>query len=489
MELLILLLPLLGSLLLLFAGRAVGTFWGPRLATVLVLVALLLALRSFVSVGLGQEVHLLSLFPWISSSSLQLQWGLQLDGLGSSMLLVVLSIAFFVHLYSLEYMGDDPHLSRFFAYLSLFTFFMLLLVLSPNLVQLFVGWEGVGLCSYLLISFWFTRRQASKAALKAMVVNRVGDGGLLVAMALLYGATGTLDFSSTALLLNHLDPSLHSLSLLTGLFFLLLAFFFKVGLAPLHLWIPDVYDGSPTVAVAYFATAAKGAFALALLRLLYQVFHPLLPFFQGLLLGASLLSILVGTLGALHQHRLKRLIGYSGIVHGGYVGLALSTGSQVGLVAAMAYLAIYLFLSLNLFSLLYPSGRWKGREELRTLGDLATLLRSDPPASVYLALNLFSLAGLPPLAGFFAKLYVLLALVDSGHVLVSVLVLLLSAVSAVYYLRLLKVIYFERPFKWSLHIPGSFSSSLLCSFTSLLNFGALSVQPLLFALLHSALHA
>lgn len=376
-----------------------------------------------------------------------------------------------------------------FSLLLLFSALGLLLLLeASDFLVLYLALELASLPLYAVAALRRSSLLSTEAGLKYFILGAFSSSLFLFGLTLLYGSTGTLEFASLVLLLGHLDFSHLPLSLFTGLFFLLVAFFFKVGLAPLHLWIPDVYDGSPIPALAYFATATKGVFALVLLRLLYQIFHSLFPPFQPLLLLAAFLSVLVGTLGALHQHRLKRLIGYSGIVHGGYVGLALSTGTQAGLVAALAYLAIYLFLSLNLFLLLYPSGYRKGREELRTLADLSALLRSDPPASVYLTLNLFSLAGLPPLAGFFAKLYVLLALVDSGYMLISVLVLLLSVASAVYYLRLLKIIYFERPHKWSFHSPPSFFVGLLSSFTSFLNFAALLLQPLLFALLHLVLH-
>jgi NADH-quinone oxidoreductase subunit N len=206
-------------------------------------------------------------------------------------------------------------------------------------------------------------------------------------------------------------------------------------------------------ATAYFAVLAKLAVLALAIRLVQSVFVSILPLSEPLLLGLGTLSVVLGTLGALAQRRLKRFLAYSAIVHGGWVVLALGAGTSLGLFATCSYALVYLVLSLNLFALVLPLRRRSGDRRLRTLEDLAPLFRSDPPLAAALAGNLLSLAGIPPLGGLGGKLGVLVALGSSGHYLLAALLVLLAVASAVYYIRLLRVIFFDRPLRWALFRP------------------------------------
>ena len=318
------------------------------------------------------------------------------------MLLVVLSISLLVHLYSAGYMAEDPHRPRFFAYLSLFTFFMLLLVAAPNLPQLFVGWEGVGVCSYLLISFWFTRRQAAKSALKALVVNRVGDLGFIGAMALLYGEVGTLDLAT----LFALAPSLasanlailgYSVSLPTAVgLLLLLAAAGKSAQLGLHSWLPDAMEGPTPVSALIHAATMVTAGIFLLMRC-----SPLLelsPTALGVLALLGSLTALFGATTGLFQNDLKRVVAYSTCSQLGY--MAFACGLSAFSLSAF-HLSNHAFFKALLF---LGSGAvihaCADEQDMRRLGGLARLL---PFTYSAMLVGSLSLAGFPFLSGFYSK--------------------------------------------------------------------------------------
>lgn len=378
--------------------------------------------------------------------------------------------------------GQDP-LSAFFRWLLLGGGFLLLLAFQglfrrdsafpyefPLLVLLALAGYGLlagcstflvlylalelgSFCLYLLAALRRSSLLSTEAGLKYFLLGGLSSAFLLLGLTLLYGQGGTLVLAHWSLLLTHWPVS-HPLPLFP-LVLLSCGLAFKLALVPFHLWAPDVYDGAPLPSTAFFAVLAKlGVLALAI-RLLYSTFEPaaLASPFPLLLLAFGTASVLLGTLGALAQRRLKRFLAYSAIVHTGWVVLALGAGGPLGLVAALGYSLIYLIISLNLFSLLLPLRRRAGDCRPRTLEDLGPLFRTNPTLAAALAANLLSLAGIPPLAGFGAKLLVLLALVAVGQWLLALLLVLLAVASTVYYIRLLRMLYFDRPLRWQLLRP------------------------------------
>ena len=207
------------------------------------------SLVAFYEVSLSAGFVYIKLAAWINSEVLQVDWGFMFDSLTLTMCIVVTFISFFVHLYSTEYMSHDPHLVRFMCYLSLFTFFMLILVTGDNLVQMFLGWEGIGLASYLLINFWFTRIQANKAAIKAMILNRIGDFCLVIGILLIFVHFKSVDYATLAVLvqffknqtINFLNLNLDLLQII-GIF-LFLGAVGKSAQLGLHTWLPDAMEG------------------------------------------------------------------------------------------------------------------------------------------------------------------------------------------------------------------------------------------------------
>ena len=200
MYLLLVFLSIIGFILAGLFGRYLGSWGSAIITTGCLFISFLISLFAFYEVALIGCCIYIKLSSWISSEVLNVDWGFMFDSLTVSMCVVVTFISFLVHLYSTEYMSHDPHLSRFMSYFSLFTFFMLILVTADNFIQMFVGWEGVGLCSYLLINFWFTRIQANKAAIKAMILNRIGDFCLLIGILLIFVNYKTVDYATVLIL-------------------------------------------------------------------------------------------------------------------------------------------------------------------------------------------------------------------------------------------------------------------------------------------------
>jgi proton-translocating NADH-quinone oxidoreductase chain L len=264
-------LPLLGAISAGFFGRFVGRQGAAFITSFCLFLTFFLSCFAFYEVALAGSPCYIELLTWIDSELFYASWGLLFDSLTVVMLLVVTFVSFFVHVYSTEYMSGDPHLPRFMSYLSFFTFFMLILVTADNFVQLFVGWEGVGLCSYLLINFWFSRLQANKAAIKAMIVNRVGDVGLALGIFGIFVVFKSVDYSTVFALSSNVAHE-------TFLFFnfevskldviCILLFIGAVGKSAqlgLHTWLPDAMEGpTPVSALIHAATmVTAGVFMVA----------------------------------------------------------------------------------------------------------------------------------------------------------------------------------------------------------------------------------
>ena len=249
MYLLLIFLSFIGSCVAGLFGRQIGSNGSAIITTSCLFLSFLISLIAFYEVGLIGCFVYIKLTTWISSEVLHIDWGFMFDSLTVTMCCVVTFISFLVHLYSTEYMSHDPHLSRFMSYLSLFTFFMLILVTADNFIQMFVGWEGVGLCSYLLINFWFTRIQANKAAIKAMILNRIGDFSLIIGMLLIFVNYKSVDYATVAVLTPLLKTKTISflnfnVNLLTIIgIFLFIGAVGKSAQLGLHTWLPDAMEG------------------------------------------------------------------------------------------------------------------------------------------------------------------------------------------------------------------------------------------------------
>src|SRR6056300_1880291 len=347
---LIVFLPLLGSLVVGFFGKKLHLMLSHTLSCMMIIIPFFLSLY-FLKLTLSDSYNIVvPLFEWLSSGDLITEWSLRLDLLTSVMLVVVTSVSSLVHIYSIGYMSHDPHQTRFFAYLSFFTFAMLMLVTSNNFLQLFFGWEGVGLASYLLIGFWHKKDSANSAAMKAFIVNRVGDFGFLIGLAILFFYTSSLDFDTIFSMNDQLSSNTFSIFgmdfnvLNTVCFFLFMGAMGKSAQLFLHTWLPDAMEGpTPVSALIHAATmVTAGVFLVCRMSPLMEYAPEAMGFVT--FLGATT-AFFAATVG-LVQNDIKRVIAYSTCSQLGYMFVAAGVGVYS---VAMFHLFTHAFFKAMLF--------------------------------------------------------------------------------------------------------------------------------------------
>ena len=394
-------LPLVGAIIAGFFGRVVGDRGAMYTACALIGVPMLLSfvILSWAVQGTDRTVELLT---WIDSGAFEASWALRFDVLTAVMLFVVSSASFLIHVYSIGYMGHDPHKPRFFAYLSLFTFSMLMLVTADNFVQLFFGWEGVGLCSYLLIGFWYTRPAANAAAIKAFIVNRVGDFGFSLGIFAIFMVFNTVSFDTVfAEAPNYAGTSIvfldFSVDTLTAICLLLfIGAMGKSAQLGLHTWLPDAMEGpTPVSALIHAATmVTAGVFMVARLS-------PLFEYAPGALLvvtivGAST-AFFAATVG-MAQTDIKRVIAYSTCSQLGYMFFACGISAYA---AAIFHLMTHAFFKALLFlgsgSVIHAMS---DEQDMRKMGGIWKLI---PWTYGYMWVGSLALAGIPLFAGYYSK--------------------------------------------------------------------------------------
>lgn len=392
MYLALLTLPALGSIVAGLLGRKVGVTGSHLITCTCLVLSALLSLVAFYEVGLCDSPVSINLVSWIDSELMDVSWGFLFDGLTVSMLLPVLIVSSLVHIFSVDYMGQDPHNQRFFSYLSMFTFFMLVLVTGDNYLLMFVGWEGIGISSYLLINFWYTRIQANKSAIKALTVNRVGDMFLSIGFFAIFFVIGNLDYSTVFSLAPFLNETLvNTIGLL-----LLLAAMGKSAQLGLHTWLPDAMEGPTPVSALIHAATLVTAGVYLLLRS-----SPLIEYGSTTLLVITWVGALTAFFAAstgLLQNDLKRVIAYSTCSQMGYLFMACGL-SQYNV--ALFHLVNHAFFKALLFlaagAVLHAT---YDQQDQRRLGGLLGFL---PFTYTCILIGSLSLMAVPWLTGFYSK--------------------------------------------------------------------------------------
>jgi NADH-quinone oxidoreductase subunit N len=316
---------------------------------------------------------------------------------------------------------------------------MMMMASASNLMTLYLGLELQSLPIYVLAAFARDDVRSSEAGLKYFVLSALASGLLLYGISMAYGFSGTMDL--TRLTQAASSPAGVSTGLVVGIVFIISGLAFKLSAVPFHMWTPDVYEGAPTPVTAFLSTAPKLAPFVVLLRVLISSFGHLLPQWQPIVVVVAVASMVVGTLGAIAQTNIKRLMAYSSIGHMGYAMVGLAAGTASGVRGVLVYLTTYIFMSVGAFACIVAMRR-RGRQVER-IADLAGLSRNDGGLALVFAIFMFSMAGIPPMAGFFGKLYVFLAAVQAQMWALAVIGVLTSVVGAYYYLRVIKVMYFD----------------------------------------------
>ena len=313
---------------------------------------------------------------------------------------------------------------------------MMVMISSNDLIVFYIGLELQSLSLYVLAAFNRDQIKSSEAGLKYFVLSALSSGLLLYGCSLIYGFSGTTNFDQISILMNN-----DQYGLTFGIVFILVGLAFKISAVPFHMWAPDVYEGSPTSVTLFFAVAPKVAALTVIIRFLYVPFVNVIDQWQLIIIFLSIASMIFGAVAAIGQKNLKRLIAYSSIGHMGYALAGLCVGTNQGIQSSVLYISIYLVMNLGFFSCLFMLKR--NNTYFENIDDLSGLSKNHPLISLSLMIILFSLAGIPPLAGFFAKFYIFKAVLDQSMYYLAIIGLLTTVIAAFYYLRIIKIMYFD----------------------------------------------
>jgi len=338
---------------------------------------------------------------------------------------------------------------------------MILMISSYDLIIFYLGLELQSLCLYILASFKRDDERSTEAGLKYFVLSALASGLLLYGCSLIYGFTGSTNFE---IISENLSEG--NTGAVFGMVFIIVGLAFKVSAVPFHMWTPDVYEGSPTSVTSFFALVPKIAALTVFIRFMYVPFINVISHWQTIIIFLSIASMILGAVAAIGQSNIKRLMAYSSIGHMGYALAGLAPGTNAGIHSTIIYLTIYLVMNLGAFGCIFMMKRENVFYE--KINDLSGLSKNHPMLALGFLIILFSLAGIPPLAGFFAKFYIFMAVIEAKMYTLAIIGLVTTVVSAFYYLRIIKVIYFDKPIEpfeesndWGLKAPLVLSSILI----------------------------
>jgi len=343
-------------------------------------------------------------------------------------------------LISIDYMKDENHLGEYYVLILFAMLGMMLMVSATNFIILYLGMELMALCIYVLVGYQREVLRSNEAALKYFILGALSSGMLLYGITFLYGVSGSFDYSEMGAALSAADNASDP-AVLLGLVFLLAGLAFKVSMAPFHMWTPDAYEGAPTPITAFMSVAPKVAGFVVIIRVAVDALPAMQAEYMTILTGMAILTMAVGNLAAIAQRNIKRMLAYSTVGHVGFVILGVIAGSADGYAGILIYLSIYLIMTLGIFAIIILMRREGIQGEL--LDDFAGLAKVRPGYALAMGLFLFSLGGIPFLAGFWAKYAVFIAAIEAGHLYLVLYALLFSAVGAFYYIRVVKYIYFD----------------------------------------------
>ena len=363
------------------------------------------------------------------------------DPMSTALKVIVCIVSFFVFLYSHEYLKKHEWMQGEYFVLGLLAVLgMMVMISAYSLLTIYLGLELLSLSLYAMVAMHKDSQPASEAAMKYFVLGALASGMLLYGISILYGVTGTLELGELSHLLS--VQSEQNTLLVFGLVFIIVGIAFKFGAVPFHMWVPDVYQGAPTAVTLFISSAPKiAAFAMAI-RLLVDGMQPLLIDWQQMLVILAILSMATGNIIAIAQTNLKRMLAYSTIAHVGFLLLGILSGTEAGYAAAMFYVITYALMSAGAFGIIILLSR-KGFES-DNLDDMKGLSDKSPWFAFIMLILMFSMTGVPPFLGFWAKWFVLKEIVDMGYVWLAALAVVFSIIGAYYYLRIVKLMYFDK---------------------------------------------
>jgi NADH-quinone oxidoreductase subunit N len=365
------------------------------------------------------------------------------DTMGDVLKVFVYLVSAVVFIYSRKYLLDRNIFKGEFYVLGLFAVLgMMVLISAHSMLTMYLGLELLSLSMYAMVAFHRDSKDATEAAMKYFVLGALASGMLLYGMSLLYGITGTLDIGGVHTAVAGLDAS-KKIVLGLGLVFVIVGMAFKLGAVPFHMWIPDVYHGAPTAVTLFIGTAPKLAAFAMVMRLLVEGLGDMHDQWQDILMIMAILSMAIGNVIAIAQTNIKRMLAYSTISHVGFLLLGILAGSQVGYSASMFYAIVYALMAMGGFGMIILLSR--AGFEADKLSDFKGLSQRSPWFAFIMMILMFSMAGVPPTIGFYAKLSVLQAVVNAGFTWLAVVAVIFSIIGVFYYLRIIKLMYFDKP--------------------------------------------
>ena len=385
-----------------------------------------------------------------------------IDELSNFIKVLILVFSFLVLIVSKEYIKkNDLDKIEYPIIILASSLGMLLMVSSYDLIVFYLGLELQSLCLYILASFKRKDERSTEAGLKYFVLSALASGLLLYGCSIIYGFTGSTNFDVISSNLNK-----ESMGAVFGIVFIIVGLAFKVSAVPFHMWTPDVYEGAPTSITSFFALVPKIAAITVFIRFMYVPFINVVDHWQTIVIFLSIASMILGAVAAIGQNNIKRLMAYSSIGHMGYALAGLAAGTNSGIQSTIIYLTIYLIMNLGAFGCIFMMK--KENLFLENIKDLSGLSRNHPILALCFLIILFSLAGIPPLAGFFAKFYIFMAVIEVEMYTLAIIGLITTVVSAFYYIRIVKIIYFDKPKKpfdenydWGLKLILALSSIIV----------------------------
>jgi len=366
------------------------------------------------------------------------------DQMGSILKIFICVLTSVVFFYSYDYLKEHELVKGEYFVLGLFAVLgMMVMVSAYSLLTIYLGLELLSLSLYAMVAMHRDSQTASEAAMKYFVLGALASGMLLYGISMLYGVSGAIDLASLSTYISQQNDT--GVLLTFGLVFVIVGIAFKLGAVPFHMWVPDVYQGSPTSVTLFISSAPKiAAFAMAI-RLLVDGMEGLLENWQGMLMILSVLSMAAGNIIAISQTNIKRMLAYSTIAHVGFLLLGIASGSHEGYAGSMFYVLTYALMSMGAFGMIILLGR-RGYEA-DSIEDFKGLATRSPWFAFMMLILMFSMAGVPPLVGFWAKWFVIKEIVAMGYIWLAAVAVLFSVIGAYYYLRIVKLMYFDKPDK------------------------------------------
>lgn len=434
LALLLLLAPFAGFLINVFAGKKLSRNVSGTLGTLAVAVSFAVTLFFFLQVSSTKEPVMVSLFEWMTLANFKVDFAFQLDQLSLLWLMFVTGIGTLIHVYSISYMHDDENLHKFFAYLNLFIFFMITLVMGSNLLIMFIGWEGVGLCSYLLIGFWYKNQEYNDAAKKAFIMNRIGDLGFLIGIFIIGYLFHSLDYTTIRdMVTSGADIDMGWLAIATLCLFI--GACGKSAQIPLYTWLPDAMAGpTPVSALIHAATmVTAGIFMITRLNFLFD----LTPDVQNIIAIVGAITSLVAASIGLVQNDIKKVLAYSTVSQLGLMFLALGLGAyQIAVFHVITHAFFKACLFLGSGSVIHAM---HGEQDMRYMGGLRKIMKVT---FITFLISTLAISGLPPFSGFFSKDEILMTAFHQDKAL-WVIASLASVMTAFYMFRLLYLTFYK----------------------------------------------